>query len=326
MNSFCDTKRRVSHSRLSYPKPGPTGGRLIRAVISFLREKEERLPFSSHILIATSGGADSMALAHLLVRYGRRVVSREKITLLHINHGWRGAASDGDARFVRAQAHLWGVACKVVRLRKSDRARKGESPEERARRARQRIYAKYAKIHGKTHGAIVLTAHHADDLAETVLWRLATGAAHTHGGGIAFKHEIEVRPLLRIRKKTLIQYLKEEGQTWREDSTNHEGMLLRSRMRRSVMPELEALFPRAIEHLVDLALRAQNQIDSNTPLIRSALGALGIRIRRSHYEGAEKWMKDGTRGCGEIHLADGWRLRREGVHRLVLEKVPLEGT
>src|SRR4051812_45912614 len=85
-----------------YPKPGPVGGRLIRTMIATLREAGVVLPITSDILCAVSGGADSLALAHLLAHYGRRIVPRprEQLTLLHINHGWRGRASNADARFV----------------------------------------------------------------------------------------------------------------------------------------------------------------------------------------------------------------------------------
>src|SRR4051794_22839086 len=80
-------------------KPGPTGGALIRTVVGFLRQFQIQLPIDSHILIAVSGGADSVGLAHLLVHYGRRVIDRSKIRLLHINHGWRADESDQDEDF-----------------------------------------------------------------------------------------------------------------------------------------------------------------------------------------------------------------------------------
>jgi tRNA(Ile)-lysidine synthase len=231
-----------------YPKPRNTGGHLIREVIRSLRAQGAALPLNSHILIAASGGSDSMALAHLLANYGRRVAPKSKLKLLHVNHGWRGKESDGDAGFVKAKAKEWGIKAKVVRLK--DQPKSGESWEAAARAARKEIYRREAKALGRN--TIVLTAHTADDLAETLLWRICTGAFATHSKGILPRHGIEFRPLLNVRKRTLQDYLKEEGETWHEDRTNHEGRFLRSKMRRELMPALEKIFPRAVDHLVDL--------------------------------------------------------------------------
>src|SRR5271167_2083638 len=100
----------------AYPKPRETGGQLIREVVRSLRMQKFKLPLgdiTSHILIAVSGGADSIALAHLLIQYGRRVVSRDAIRILHVNHGWRGAESDRDEQLVRAFARKMGVPFSV---------------------------------------------------------------------------------------------------------------------------------------------------------------------------------------------------------------------
>lgn len=306
-----------------YPKPGPIGGRLIRNVIAFLREQQISLPLGSHILIGVSGGADSVALAHLLIRYGRRVVDPRKVTLLHINHGWRGEASDQDARFVRRMARQWGVPVRVIRA-KSPQGLKGVSWEAHAREVRQRIFRREQRK-----GSIVLTAHQADDLAETLLWRILTGSSMTHGGGILAVQAGEVRPLLRIRKSLLQDFLKEEGLSWTEDSTNHEGRFLRSRMRQELMPSLERLFPHAVDHLVTMGLKAQaKRPDSSSgesvgPELLLAM--TGQRLKRAHLNWIEKISaKLGVEG--ELHLPGGWSLRREKklevphLERWVLEK------
>jgi tRNA(Ile)-lysidine synthase len=282
----------------------------VRELIAFLRSQETVVPIDSHILIAVSGGADSMALAHLLVKYGRRIVNPRSLRLLHLNHRWRGEASDADARFVQAAAKRWGVPCTVVRLKppKND----GTSWEEQARTARKAVF----KNQAAKRDALVLTAHQADDLAETVLWRLLTGAADTHGGGILVSHGCELRPLLRTRKQELMGYLKEEGESWREDETNSGGRFLRSRMRLELLPVLEKLFPRAVEHLVKAALEKQSKrkaapsfdLNATDPIVY--LQAAGVKVRRPHWEaiqakfGAKDWN-------GELHLPGGWKLSRK---------------
>jgi tRNA(Ile)-lysidine synthase len=161
-------------------------------------------------------------------------------------------------------------------------------------------------VKAKKGNAIVLTAHQADDLAETVLWRILTGNARTHAGGILIQDKIELRPFLRIRKRVLQAYLREEGQTWREDATNHEGRFLRSRLRLELMPIIEHLFPRAVEHLVEIALHSQNQndhLDEASGALLGAIGAAGLklRVKRSH-------LQLGKKDSGEITLPEGWRL------------------
>jgi tRNA(Ile)-lysidine synthase len=288
-------------------------------MIKTLREAGIQLPISSYIHCAVSAGSDSMALALLLARYGRRVVGEGGVRLIHVNHGWRGAESEGDAAFVKAFAQRLKVPIKMVRL-KTPRNVEGESLEAWARTERKEAFR---KISG---GEPVLTAHHADDLAETLLWRLFTGQSATHGGGIAVVHEQhglkQIRPLLRIRKEELQEFLIEEGQAWREDRTNHEGRFLRSRMRQVLMPEIQKIFPRAIEHLVEAGLRAQRKTqkqEEQAPLER-VLRAEGLRLKREHLERlySARWQ-------GEVSLPNGWKLSHKSNkmgESWVLEKKP----
>ncbi len=288
-----------------YPKPGAVGGKLIRETVGFLRSQAGlKLPIDSHILIATSGGSDSMALAHLVANYGRRVGAKSQVTLLHINHRWRAERSDADEEFVRERAKAWGVKCKVVRLKPPAKLPAGESWEDLARQARKKIYASEAK---RLKGAIVLTAHTGDDLAETLLWRLFTGTAATHGGGIVARHGVEARPFLRVRKEELRNYLREVGETWREDETNHEGRFLRSKMRQNLLPEIEKLFPRAVPNLIDAALNAQKGGESSAAGL--VISAAGFKLRKAHWEALNRATRS-PRWAGELHLPGGWVLEK----------------
>lgn len=324
----------------AYPKPGPVGGKLIRKIVGFFRQQNIQLPIASDILIATSGGSDSTALAHLLVHYGRRIVSRSSLRLIHINHGWRGSESDQDEAFVQNLADRWRIPFESFHSQ-PPLSQSGQSWEEQARDVRKKAFDQAV---GKT-GARIFTAHQADDVAETVLWRLFTGAAKTHGGGIAFSHGCEIRPTLIIRKSELKDYLDEVGQSYREDSTNSSGRFLRSKMRQELLPGLERIFPRAVEHLLDLALSAQEEIRlkptapidiSKVKTIyegRSSLSAglegpytallqaAGLKVRRSQLEllGAKAAVNPAW--YGEIHLSGGWKLLKEKTGRWILEKV-----
>ena len=103
-----------------YPKPKEVGGHLIRRLVAFLREMEVQLPLTSHILIAISGGIDSVALAHLISHFGRRIVDKKQITFLHINHGWRGEESDQDELFIRDLSHQWKIPLIVHQLHQKE--------------------------------------------------------------------------------------------------------------------------------------------------------------------------------------------------------------
>ena len=158
--------------------------------------------------------------------------------------------------------------------------------------------------------------------AESVNWLMLMEQHKLGGGGILFRQGQELRPFLRMRKRDLAAFLKEEGESWREDRTNFEGKLLRSRMRLELMPMIEFLFPRAVENLVGYALEAQarekaqavGHSTSATPLPPGMLfSAAGIRSRKVHWD----WLKE--RNSGSLSLPDGWVLRSEGS-RWVLEK------
>lgn len=231
----------------AYPKPKNQGGVLLRHLVKVFRTEFKELPLTSHIHIACSGGSDSVGLAVILARYGRRMIDPSKITLIHLNHGWRGKESNQDEIFVKKLAHKLGVSFYSEKLKSLPDA--GESWENAGRKERKRFFDKASQIHKNT---VVLTAHTADDVAETRLWRLFNGQWQTHSQGILARHGVEFRPLLKVRKSEIQEFLKEENQTWCEDQTNHEGRFLRSRMRKELIPVIEKLFPRAIENLIQL--------------------------------------------------------------------------
>lgn len=187
-----------------------------------------------------------MALAVLLAKYGRRVVGREGMSLLHVNHGWRGKESDGDERFVMALGKKLGVPVRVRRI--MEKPEKGESWEAHARSLRKALYVEEAnRLPNPAGSAHVFTGHQADDQAETRLWRFLTGAFTNLGEGILPRHGIEVRPLLGVRRSDLVAFLREERQKWREDASNQDPRFLRARMRLELMPVIVSLFPGAID-------------------------------------------------------------------------------
>ena len=196
--------------------------------------------------LAVSGGADSTALLAALADL------REKLgfdaVVLHVDHGLRPDSHD-DARFVEALAARFGLPCRTLRARIRRRPR--ESLEMAARRTRLAFFARMTRELGLD---AIATGHHADDVAETFIMRMARGAGPeglaglkpiSHVDGITF-----IRPLLGLRDSDLRAYLRRRGLTWREDSTNADTSILRNKVRHVILPFLrDYLDPHITEHL-----------------------------------------------------------------------------
>ena len=196
--------------------------------------------------VAVSGGADSVALLHLLAPVCRR--RRIVLVALHLNHGLRGAASDGDAAFVRALGTRLGIACVVGRVRGLDGTRSKrrgacQSLEMAARAARQAFFRRAA---GRHRLDAVAVAHHRDDVAETVLLRLMRGAGSAGLSGMRPKSVADglvvIRPLTGIAREDLRAWLRLHNAVWRDDASNGDTSIPRNRVRRSVLPFLEEAF------------------------------------------------------------------------------------
>lgn len=187
------------------------------------------------VVIACSGGADSTALLHLAVRALRPA---HLLVVAHLDHGLR-EGSAGDARFVASEAARLELPAVVERVDAGPRP--GDSPEERARELRYSFLERVAVDAG---AAVLLTAHHADDQAETVLLRAATGAGARGLAGMPPSRPLSAdgrvrlaRPLLDVRRGDLRAWLAANGIAWRDDPTNAAGNV-RARLRHGALPAL----------------------------------------------------------------------------------------
>lgn len=191
------------------------------------------------ILVAVSGGPDSMALLHLLLDledlYGT------KLGVAHLNHGLRPEAEEEEA-FVASMAKSLGLP---FFTRKSNLMESwpGLSLEEAGRMAR---YAFFNEIMAKEGFDRIATAHHADDQAEQILMNLLRGCGPDGLAGIPAVQASVVRPLIHIPKKDILAYLAEKKIPWREDASNADPCFLRNRIRHGLIPLLEKDFNPAI--------------------------------------------------------------------------------
>lgn len=190
------------------------------------------------ILVAVSGGVDSVVLLDFLVQFFRNKNGQkwleENLIVAHFEHGIRGEESKQDLKFVEELATKYGVKFEFKNGNLGE-----NSSEEQARNAR---YAFLRKI-AKRENAIIFTAHHKNDLAETFALNLARG-----GGWRAVacfdSPDIE-RPFLRFSKLEILKMAKRQGLVWREDSTNFSQKYTRNRIRKTLNfseKDLESIF------------------------------------------------------------------------------------
>ena len=235
-----------------------------------------------HLLVAVSGGADSVALLCLLAE--RRDALALTLTAAHVEHGIRGAESLADAEYCRALCRRLGVPLRIAHVDVPALAREtGEGIETAARRAR---YEALRKIRREAGAEWIALAHHMDDQAETVLMHLLRGSGPDGAGGMDERSGDLYRPLLSTPRRALEQFLRERGVAWRTDRTNLSPDTPRNALRLHGLPALEESYPaaaRALSRYAEAA-RCENRFMQRLTdaFLRDHLdeGPYGRRIRR----------------------------------------------
>ncbi|MBI3759444.1 MAG: tRNA lysidine(34) synthetase TilS [Deltaproteobacteria bacterium] len=205
---------------------------------------------SERILIALSGGADSVALIHALhgLRDGHDRVPYE-LTAAHLNHRLRGDESDRDENFVRELCNRLQIELFVEH---ADGLAVGSNLEERARDLRYEFLNRTADRVGARHIAL---AHHGDDQAETVLMRLMRGSGVAGLAAMDVKGPGRIiRPMIALCREQILEYLDARGVSYVTDSSNLSPAILRNRVRHELLPMLERDYaPGLGERLVELS-------------------------------------------------------------------------
>jgi tRNA(Ile)-lysidine synthase len=198
------------------------------------------------VLVALSGGPDSVALFHLLQNESLAL----DLEAVHVHHGIRGEEADHDAAFCEALCREWSVPFHLVRI--DPRSPLSAGREGTWRRLRYRALLDLKRARGFD---AVATGHHRDDIAEGVLVQLLRGGGPRALCGIeASTVDGIVRPLLPWSRSEMRSWLGEREIAWREDSSNSDLELLRNRVRLDLLPELESVSPSIRNHLAHLAM------------------------------------------------------------------------
>jgi len=185
-------------------------------------------------------------LTALLALRDSGVIGKDALFCLHVEHGIRPAEeSKGDAEFVREFCKSNSIECKIENIPPGKAAalarKRGIGIEAAARFFRHRAFSKEASRLGEK--TIILLAHTKDDLLETVLMRILRGAGSAGLSAMPVKRGRLLRPLLKMTRVDVVEYLKTKNISWREDSTNADEKYLRNRIRRALIPLLNEAFP-----------------------------------------------------------------------------------
>lgn len=256
-----------------------------------------------HVIAAVSGGADSVCMLLLLDRI--RSEAGFSLRALHVHHGIRGESADEDARFVSQLCERLGVRCDVIRVDVPAIAKeRGTGIEETAREERYRALREACRAwereeagaqsdsgaqvsvaaqadagvqagEGAQAKAVatgikycIAVAHHMEDQAETVLFRMARGSGLTGVAGMRPAAPLPgdpailvIRPLLQFTRAEIEEIVTEAGTGWREDESNSDVSYARNRIRSGILPELAQINEAAVRHICALAEESAQAVE-----------------------------------------------------------------
>jgi len=191
----------------------------------------DHLPTDATVILGVSGGRDSMALCHALVK------QRPDLTIIpaHVDHGLRAGSAD-DAEFVKGMMSRWELPCEFYKPR---------TPKEGNIEAwgRDKRYEFFTKLLKKHKAIAILTAHHQDDDIETLLMQLLRGARVKGMSGMQAKRDKIVRPLLFTPRSEINDYIEAHDIHFREDPSNKDENFTRNFLRSKVVPTLGHIYP-----------------------------------------------------------------------------------
>jgi tRNA(Ile)-lysidine synthase len=218
------------------------------------------------ILLAVSGGVDSMVLADLCLK------SNFNISIAHCNFKLRGDESDADERFVLEYAKNNNLTVYSDHFDTADYVERNKLSVQMA--ARKLRYDFFDKLRDEYLFDAVLTAHHADDNLETFFINLSRGSGLDGLVGIPNKNKYVIRPLLLFTRAQILEYASENKLKWREDSSNASLYYQRNHLRHELMPALKTIYPSIINALQS----TQNYLKSSQDLLQNHIKAISNEV------------------------------------------------
>ncbi len=224
-------------------------GGMISRIRTFISKNQMIRP-KDKILAGISGGPDSVCLLFVL-----QMLQKEldfQLMAVHVNHGLRGQEADRDQAFVEKLCREQEIPLRCVSMEVRERARREKlTLEEAGRLCRYEVFAQEAQRYGCNRIAV---AHHGDDQAETMLFHLFRGTGLRGLAGMEPKRDRLIRPLLCVERREILEWLREQGLSWCEDSTNQQEAYTRNRIRHSILIcAREQINDGAVRHMMGTA-------------------------------------------------------------------------
>lgn len=206
------------------------------AVFSILKSMLEA---GDTLIVAISGGPDSVALLDILTKFSQSSLHAEqklRLVIAHVNHGIRGREAFRDEEFVRKLAARYGLPFELRRVQLAGRS----AQEEEGRRARRKFFEQLRK---KYHARFIVTAHTADDQAETIVMNLIRGSGPAGLAGMKMVEGAYFKPFLETPKVEIFSFLKAHKLAFRRDRTNRDTRYTRNFIRKKILPLMEKINP-----------------------------------------------------------------------------------
>jgi tRNA(Ile)-lysidine synthase len=291
----------------------------VKRVLRFVEARHLIRP-GDHLLVAVSGGPDSVVLLHVLLAL-QPILKVAKLTTVHLDHQLRGEESRQDARFVHDLAERWGVACHAETAAVEDyRCTHGVSLEMAARSCRQRFFE---QLRRDLRAQSVALGHHADDQAEEILLRLLRGTGPAGLSGMAARApQGLIRPLLFATREEVLEYARAQQLSYRMDSSNVRSFCQRNALRMEVLPLLGSYFhPRVVRTLSRCAELARDEEEVWEQIIEghwqrvvyqeetckiavraSAMTSLPVAVQRRLLRRAVERVQGNLQGVRAVHI------------------------
>lgn len=221
---------------------------------------------SAKILVAVSGGVDSVVLTHLCKRSGL------DIALAHCNFNLRGKESDKDHDFVQNLADQWNFKIFLHKFDTEAYAEKHKLSIQMA--ARELRYAWFENLRKREKYNYILTAHHANDDLETFLINLMRGTGLDGLTGIPLQNDFVIRPLLNFSRAEIEKYALENKLSWREDSSNASTKYLRNKIRHEIVPQLQEMNPQVLQNFQ----KTRYHLEQSSQLVEDYISVIFSRI------------------------------------------------
>lgn len=279
---------------------------------SFLTE-HQLLRENDRVLLAMSGGVDSVVLAHLFLRKGIA------FAVAHANFKLRGSASDGDEQFVVDWANRNGIEVFTKTFDVANRPN-GISVQQAAREAR---YGWFFERMAAGNFTRLATAHHASDNVETLFINILRGAGVRGWSGIPLNENKIIRPLLFADKVQILNWAEQEGISYREDATNAQQKYLRNQIRHRIIPELVKISPGLEKRVSQNELQLQRAADlldffvkeNNSDALRRQGNSLEVmldRIDPQQYAVEVLFVLLRAYGFSHLQLGEAWNSQEPG--------------